>query len=107
MTTDPTATAAAAATGKLQMHVTATLLDGTVLDTHPGSADMMRYELHAHSKGWPAGATDLPFVRAAFCAWAWAKRRQLTALSWERFYDQLDDLDLSGDDTDPAGPQPL
>lgn len=90
----------------LSMHVTVTLADGDVIETHPTAADLMRYELHAHNEKLPQDAESLPFLRSAFCAWSWAKRRKLTTLTWRDWYTALDDLDVQNPDADADPSEP-
>lgn len=91
--------------GTMAMKLKATLTDGTVFDVVAKTPDLMRYEMYANRQGWPA-MKDAPMLSAAFGAWSAAKRDRLTDLKWQEFSDQLDDLDIEGEDVLPTETAP-
>lgn len=92
MTTSPTA-----------IHVVVTLTNGEVIDVVAGTGDLMRFELEAHRQKWPVGSAA-PFLQTAFSAWSAAKRKGLTTLKWDAFFDSVADLELPDADDPDAGP---
>jgi hypothetical protein len=78
--------------------------DGSNYEVRILNRDRVLWDKTAPRKKWGA-AQDVPFLASTFLAWAAARREGLTALNFDAFCDQADDVeDVKEDDDDIARP---
>lgn len=87
------------------------MADGSVIeDLQTINFDMIRYEETARKQNPKWGSpSETPITFASFIAWAAAQRTGATALKWDEWKVQAEDVSIIGEDDvspTPPGPEP-